>query len=117
MKREFQLFHAAFEQDPVHVMTLTIARDELPVPSILETIYRLTQNLDCSWAPRAAQMGATDIAKIVVIGSGDRRSTSVSDYIILNQEGLPPAKYVCEACGWRLVPDSEGNIDVRLLGR
>ncbi len=71
-----EVFHAAFEDQPVHVATL---RTGEPLEQALEWAFAATQNLEQSWVQARNRVLVT-----VTVPVGERgacRSTSMGDYV------------------------------------
>lgn len=97
-----EVFHAAFEDAPVHVATL---RSNQPREQAIEAAYIATQNLESSWVHSRGQRGISVTVTILERGAG--RSTSMGDYVRVVAEDGSESFFRCCAVGWKAITNRE----------
>lgn len=93
---KFELFHSAFENQPVLVATL---ETECDVMTALEQLYTATQNVDENWVKANGQFGIVVTPSPTVLAAGGARSTSVGDSITVHLDS-GPINFRCSSVGW-----------------
>ena len=97
-----EVFHAAFEDAPVHVATY---RSNQPREQAIEAAYTATQNLEGSWVHSRRQRGIS--VTPTVLERYSCRSTSMGDYIRVVDENGNESFFRCCAVGWKAISNRE----------
>lgn len=97
-----EVFHAAFEDSPIHVATL---RSNQPREQAIESAYTATQNLESSWVHSRGQRGIS--VAPMVLERYSCRSTSMGDYVRVVDENGNESFFRCCALGWKLIANRE----------
>jgi hypothetical protein len=96
----YELFHSAFEEQPVGV---AIMDSDLPVEEALEKLWTATQNVEENWVTAQGQFGIKVEPSADVIARGGARSSSTGDFVALYlDQGL--TIYRCMPAGWVVEP-------------
>lgn len=99
-----EVFHAAYEDAPLHVATLT---SDQPREQALDEAFTGTQNLESSWVQTRGQRGVSLIPTRAALEQRDWRSTSMGDYVRVVDEDGVESFFRCCAVGWKVITDRE----------
>ena len=98
------VFHAAYEDAPVHVATLT---SDQPLEQALEEAFTGTQNVESSWVRSRGQRGVSLTPTQAVLDRNDCRSTAMGDYVRVVDAASVGSFFRCCALGWKLIANRE----------
>jgi hypothetical protein len=99
---KLEVFHAAFEESPRHVATLTTAQG---LEAALEEAFIGTNTVETCWVSSRGQMSVPVEPAEKVVADGGCRSTSVGDYVRVTDERGNESFHRCTPLGWRKITD------------